>query len=130
MKPQNDRGPPDGAAALMAALPPPALDPGFSRRVLGSAQLELATSRTRWQRTERLFARVLVPASLLVCAARWTHEVVGVAQRVYLHHAPATESARALPGQPCRPEREAAGDRSRADPGARSGETCSEVARP
>lgn len=83
--------PPDAAAEetaarVIAALPDPSLDPAFAQRVLRSARTEMALSQTRWQRTERLFTRVLVPAALVVCALGWTYHVAHIAERVYLSH--------------------------------------------
>ena len=76
------------AAETMARLPPAApIDPAFSRRVLRSARAEIEGSNTSVRRTERFFARVLVPLSLIVCAAGWSYHVAHVAEHVYLSHA-------------------------------------------
>lgn len=76
------------ASEAMAHLPPAApIDPAFSRRVLRSARAEIEGSNTSVRRTERFFTRVLVPLSLIVCAAGWSYHVAHVAEHVYLSHA-------------------------------------------
>lgn len=76
------------ASAAMDALPAAApIDPAFSRRVLAASRAELSGSASRLRRTERLFARVLVPVALVACALSWSYHVAHVAERVYLSHA-------------------------------------------
>jgi hypothetical protein len=75
-------------AAVLAALPDQVVDPAFAQRVRSKATGELLSvhGASGWRRTERLFARVVLPAALLACAAGWVHHFVQVAERIYVSH--------------------------------------------
>jgi hypothetical protein len=80
---------PDGdgrTAEVLGALPVAPIDPAFSKQVLRAARAELEVSRSGWKRAELFFARVLVPAALLACAAGWVYHFVSAAQRIYAGH--------------------------------------------
>lgn len=83
----RDPTPSDPAFEAIRALPPvPPLPPAFSRRVLDAARSELAATKDARRARERVFARVLVPVALVVCAVSWSYHVAHVAERVYLSH--------------------------------------------
>ena len=69
--------------AMSALRPAPLLAPAFSAKVLRAARVELATSQTRYQRTERLLTRVIVPAALVASAIGWMYHVAHIAERVF-----------------------------------------------
>lgn len=76
----------DGAAAILGELRSEPLNPVFAKLVLRAAHTELAVAQSRWKRTEAFFARVLVPATLVACAAGWAYHFIAVAQRLYASH--------------------------------------------
>src|SRR5262249_32633535 len=75
------------AEAVLAALPDAPINPAFSSKVLRAARGEMLATQGTWKRAGLFFARVLMPAALLVCAAGWTYHMVHVAERIYLSHA-------------------------------------------
>lgn len=86
LRAEDGEAPDASAAAVLEALPDRPIDPVFARQVLRAARTELDVSRSKWKRTELFFARVLVPAVLLVCALGWAYHFVVVAQHVYASH--------------------------------------------
>lgn len=76
----------DGAAAILGALPGEPIDPAFAKQVLRAARTELDVAQSRWKRAEVFFARVLVPAALVACAAGWAYHFIAVAQHLYASH--------------------------------------------
>jgi hypothetical protein len=75
-----------GAAAILAALPSEPIDPVLARQVLRAARTELEVAQSGWKRAEVFFARVLVPAALVACAAGWAYQFIAVAQQLYASH--------------------------------------------
>lgn len=75
------------ADAVVGALGEARIGAAFSRDVLAAAKVELRGSRSAWRRTQRLTARVLVPVTLLVCAAGIGYRFVRVAEDIYVSHA-------------------------------------------
>jgi hypothetical protein len=82
----EDRDLAEKAKAVVGALPAAPIDPAFARRVERTARARLSISRSPWKRTELLFARVLLPAAILLCALSWTAHVVHIAARIYVGH--------------------------------------------
>lgn len=76
----------DGAAAILGALPSEPIDPVLAGRVLRAARAELEVTQSRWKRADAFFARVLVPAALVACAAGWAYQFIAVAQHLYASH--------------------------------------------
>jgi hypothetical protein len=76
----------DGAAAILSALPSEPIEPVRAMRVLRAARTELEVAQSRWKRAEVFFARVLVPAALVACAAGWAYHFIAVAQLLYASH--------------------------------------------
>jgi hypothetical protein len=76
----------DGVAAILDALPSEPIDPVHARQVLRAARNELEVTQRRWKRPEAFFARVLVPAALVACAAGWAYHFIAVAQHLYASH--------------------------------------------
>ncbi|HKY36258.1 MAG TPA: hypothetical protein VJN18_09985 [Polyangiaceae bacterium] len=76
----------DGAVAILAALPSEPIDPVLAAQVLRAARTELDVAQSRWKRAELFFARVLVPAALVACAAGWAYHFIAVAQLLYASH--------------------------------------------
>jgi hypothetical protein len=76
----------EGAAAMLGALPSEPIDPVLAARVLRAALTELEGAQSRWKRAEGFFARVLVPAALVACAAGWAYYFIAVTQHLYASH--------------------------------------------
>jgi hypothetical protein len=76
----------DGAAAILGALPSEPIDPVLAGLVLRAARTELKDAQSPWKRAEVFFARVLVPAALVACAAGWAYHFIAVAQQLYASH--------------------------------------------
>jgi hypothetical protein len=73
----------DGVGAILSALPSAPLDPLLATQVLRAAQTELQVAQSRWKRAELFFARVVVPAALVACAAGWAYHFIAAAQHLY-----------------------------------------------
>lgn len=76
----------DGAAAILGALPSEPIDPVRAGQVLRAARTEFEVAQSQWKRAEVFFARVLVPAALVACAAGWAYYFIAVAQQLYASH--------------------------------------------
>jgi hypothetical protein len=76
----------DGVAAMLGALPSEPIDPVLAGQVLCAARTELQVTQSPWKRAEVFFARVLVPAALVACAAGWAYHFIAVAQHLYASH--------------------------------------------